>query len=226
MLPEHEDGQPVVQKRGRKPSTEITEHQRRTLQAVRKHIEDRGVTPTTSELSRTLGITRSAIQDQIDQLIKKGYLSKDDGKARSISILKDHKNMPNPLISLPLVGTVPAGQPFFAEENIITRIYVDPSHLRGGEHFALQVEGNSMTGAGISDGDMLIVRRQALAETGDIIVALIGDDATVKRLWIREGKIELRPENPEFSPIEVHPDDAFRVIGKVVSVSHQTTSQQ
>lgn len=219
MTTESNQEQPVALKRGRKPLIEITEHQRRTLQTIRKHIDDQGIAPTVAELSDAHGVTRSTIQDQIDQLVRKGYLSRQNNKARSILIQKDPMGEPNALVSLPLVGTVAAGLPLLAQENIVTHVLIDPSLIRSGQHFALQVKGSSMTGAGINEGDLLIIRRQALAETGDIVVALLGDEGTVKRLWMREGRIELRPENPEFTPIVIHPDDDFRLIGKVVSVS-------
>jgi repressor LexA len=116
------------------------------------------------------------------------------------------------------VGEVAAGPPILAQENIVGEILVEGSILRGGRHFALEVRGDSMTCAGIDDSDLVIVRQQALADSGDIVVALIDDEATVKRLWMREGMIELRPENPRYDPIVVSPESDLRIVGKVVAV--------
>jgi repressor LexA len=213
-------------KRGRKPTLEITESQLRTLRAIEKHIDEHDMPPTGAELSETLGLTRSTIHDQIEQLIRKGYLSRESGKARKLTVLREAKQEPNMVTSIPIVGTVAAGRPILAEENIVGELLMEPAALRGGQHFALNVQGDSMVNAGISEGDLLIVRRQVLAETGDVVVALLDDGATVKRLWMRNGQVELRPENPAYQPIPIEPDnDSFRLLGKVVAVRRRTPKE-
>jgi len=122
------------------------------------------------------------------------------------------------LVTIPLVGTVVAGHPLMAQENLLGELLVDASTVRSGRHFALKVSGQSMMNAGISSGDVVIVRQQPLADHRDIVVALLNDEATVKRLHYRSGEVALLPENPNFKPIPVGPDDDLRIVGKVVAV--------
>lgn len=124
------------------------------------------------------------------------------------------------LIPVPIVGTVAAGQPIFAEENIVGEVLVEGRIVRTGRCYALEITGDSMINAGIQEGDLIIVRQQPMAENGDIVVALLGDDATVKRLYIKDAQVELRPENPMYQPIPVTPDDSFRILGKVLAIRH------
>ena len=124
-------------------------------------------------------------------------------------------------MAVPIVGRVAAGQPILAEENIVGEVLVEGGIARSGRCFALEVTGDSMVDAGIRERDLVVVREQAVAENGDIVVALLEDEATVKRLFIRDEKIELRPENPNHRPIPVGPDDGLRILGKVVAVKHQ-----
>jgi repressor LexA len=121
------------------------------------------------------------------------------------------------MVSVPIVGEVAAGQPILAEENIIGEVLVESRLARSGRFFALEINGDSMVDAGINDRDLVVVRQQPVAENGDIIVALIDDEATVKRLRIREERIELRPENLSYRAILVGPEDNLQILGKVVS---------
>lgn len=218
MVTEPNAGRSAGKKRGRKPTREVTQHQLRTLQTIQHFINERGIPPTIADLAETLGLTRSTVQDQIAQLVRKGYLNKEDGRARGITIAREPVSVPGTVISVPIVGKVAAGPPILAQENVVGEVLIDASILRGGSHFALEVQGDSMICAGIDDGDLVIVRQQALAENGDIVVALIDDEATVKRLWMCEEKIELRAENPEYDPIVVSPESDLRIVGKVVAV--------
>jgi repressor LexA len=124
-------------------------------------------------------------------------------------------------VTVPIIGVVAAGQPVFAEENQIGEVQVESQIIRSGEHFALRASGKSMVEADIDNGDLLIVRRQALAENGDIVVALLNSKATVKKLKIRSDSIELVPENKHMKPIPVSPDDDLKILGKVVGVKRQ-----
>lgn len=122
-------------------------------------------------------------------------------------------------LEIPLLGRVAAGAPILAEENIEDTLVVDGSFARRGKHFALRVRGDSMRDAGILDGDVVIVRHDAPAKSGEIVVAVIGDEATVKRYFPRRDRILLLPENEDFKPIEVRETDPeFRLAGKVVGV--------
>lgn len=122
------------------------------------------------------------------------------------------------LVAVPVVGRVVAGLPLLAEQNITGEILVDSAVVRQGRCFALEVQGDSMKDVGIKINDLLVVRQQPVADNGDIVVALLDGDATVKRLSVRGAQVELRPENARHKPIPVGPESDFRIIGKVIGV--------
>lgn len=205
-------------KPGRKPTAEITDAQMRTLKAIRKFVDQHGFPPTAAELGQMLDITNASAHDQVSQLVRKGYLKREPGKARGLTIVREPVRPVLGLVSVPIVGRVAAGLPILADENVIGEVLVESSVVSGGRFFALEVEGDSMKDAGISEGDTLIVRQQPVSESGDIVVALLDDEATVKRLYINGDRIELRPENPRYKPIPIGPDDDLRIVGRVVAV--------
>lgn len=205
-------------KPGRKPTTEITDAQLRTLKAIRRFVDQRGYPPTAAELGEMLNITSASAHDQIGQLVRKGYLKREPGKARGLAIVREPVGPVLGLVSVPVIGRVAAGVPILADENVIGEVLVESSVASGGRFFALEVQGDSMKGAGINEGDTLIVRQQPVSESGDIVVALLEDEATVKRLYIQNDRIELRPENPKYKPMPIGPDDDLRIVGKVVAV--------
>jgi len=211
-------GQQHEKRRGRPTSTEITEPQRRTLRAIQAFIGKRGFPPTSKELGDILGISSASAYEQVSQLVRKGYVKREPRKARSLEIVEEPEREVAGLEPVPIVGTVAAGQPLLAEENIVGELLVEQNMVRGGRHFALEVHGDSMVRAGIASGDYVVVRQQPVAESGDVVVALLGDEATVKRLSISAERIELRPENPRYRPIVIGPDDDLRIQGKVVAV--------
>jgi repressor LexA len=210
------DGGP--QRRGRRPISELTETQLRVLREVRDFIEQRGIPPTAKELADLLGVSPATAHEQVGQLVRKGYVRREPRKARGIFLIREPDVAPTDLVSIPLVGTVPAGVPLLAEENVFGEVMVERKLVASSRCFALRIQGESMRDASINDGDVVIVRQQPVAQNGDIVVAVIDDDATVKRLSIREDAIELRPENPEFSPIRIGPDHEMRIVGKVIAV--------
>jgi len=212
--------------RGRRPVQEITEPQRRTLKEIRLFANRRGFPPTMKELADILGISHASAHGQVNQLVRKGYLKREARKARGIVILRDPEDDVPDLVAVPIVGRVAAGQPILAEENIVGEVLVEGGIARSGRCFALEVTGDSMVDAGIRERDLVVVREQAVAENGDIVVALLEDEATVKRLFIRDEKIELRPENPKHRPIPVGPDDGLRILGKVVAVRRPGSNTQ
>jgi len=211
-------GQRPERRRGRPISTEITEPQRRTLRAIQDFIGKRGFPPTSKELGDILGISSASAHEQVSQLVRKGYVRREARKARSLEVVEDPERDVAGLEPVPIVGRVAAGQPLLAEENIVGELLVEHDVVRGGRHFALEVQGDSMVRAGIGAGDLVVVRQQPVAENGDVVVALLGDEATVKRLRISKERIELRPENPRYRPILIGPDDDLRIQGKVVAV--------
>jgi len=203
---------------GRRPIVSITEHQRRTLREIRDFIARKGYPPTIQELAEILGITHASAHAQVNQLVRKGYLKREPRKARGLAVVREPEDDITDLVPVPILGRVAAGQPLFAEENIIGEVLVEGGTASRGRCFALVVDGDSMIKADIHEGDLVIVRQQPVAESGDIVVALLGEEATVKRLYIREEKIELRPENPKYPPIPIGPSEDLRILGKVVGV--------
>ncbi len=206
------------QSRGRPRVEEITGPQRRTLGELRRFTRRQGFPPTIQELADILGVSTPSVRDQVSQLVRKGYVKREPRKARGLTILREPTEEVLKLRTVPIVGKVAAGQPILAEENIIGEVLVDSRAARHGRCFALEVQGDSMIDAGIDDGDLVVVRQQPLAESGDIVVALLDQDATVKRLFIRDERIELRPENPKLHPTLIGPDHRMRILGKVVAV--------
>lgn len=205
-------------RRGKRPVEEITGPQRRTLSEIRSFAARRGFPPTIKELADILGISHASAHDQVNQLVRKGYLRREPLKARGLTVVKEPLMDADDLVSVPIVGKIAAGRPILAEEHIEGEVLVDARTASRGCCFALRVAGDSMSGANIRDGDLVIVRQQPVAENGDIVAALLGDEATVKRLFIQDDKIELRPENPKHRPIPVGPDEAINIIGKVIAV--------
>ena len=203
---------------GRPPSVGITPSQLRTLNEIRSFASSYEYPPTIHELAAILGVSHSSVHEQISQLIRKGYLRREPGKSRGIVIVRQPEDNVAEVVSIPIVGRVVAGHPLLAEENISGEILVDASLLKRGPCFALEVQGDSMTGAGIKAHDLLIVRQQPVAESGEIVVALLDGEATVKRLAVESGQVELRPANPRYRPILVGGENDFRIVGKVVGI--------
>lgn len=208
-------------RRGRRPIQQLTEPQLRVLRAIKDGIVQRGFPPTAKELGTRLGIAPATAHEQVNQLVKKGFLHREPNKARGLSILREPQEQPIDLVAVPLLGPVAAGPALLAEENVLGEVMVERRIVASGRHFALRITGDSMRDAAINDGDIVIVRQQPVAQHNDIVVALLDTDATVKRLSIREHEIELCPANPDYQPIPITPDDELRIVGKVVAVRRQ-----
>jgi repressor LexA len=206
------------QKTGRKkePSMALSPTLEKTLEVIRDFIFKEGIPPTNQELADLLGVSKPTVHEQLGNLERKGYVRRKPRKARSLEVV-DNPQQVAELLSLPIIGKVAAGVPILAVENQIGEVLVEAGLARG-RCFALAVQGDSMIDARIHEGDLIIVRQQQLAENGDIVVAMLDGEATVKRLFISEDRIALRPENTNYQPIEVDPDDDFRILGKVVGV--------
>lgn len=207
---------------GRPPIEEITDSQRRTLQAIQEFVAHKKYAPSMQELAGALGITPASAHEQVAQLERKGYVQREPRKARSLAVIRQADEKATELIPVPLVGRVAAGPLMLAEENIEGEVLVEAAVARRGRCFALRVSGESMRGAGLHDGYLVIVRQQPVAENGDIIVALIAGEATVKRLFIRGDQIELRPENRKYRPIVIDAETEMSIVGKVVAVRRST----
>ena len=199
---------------------ELTESQAKVLKTINDFITENGYSPTAKEIAEILHITQTSVFEQLERLEKKRYITRQKGAARTIGILntvvdeKPVKSESVKLVKVPVIGTIAAGAPIFADENMEGEILVDESNIGKGRFFALRVRGDSMINAGINNGDLVIIKRQPLAENGDIIAALIDNEATLKRLSLTNDEVFLLPENEKYSPINVTCREDFKILGK------------
>jgi repressor LexA len=199
---------------------DLTARQRRILDFIGTTVRERGYPPTVREIGEAVGLTSSSsVHSQLANLERRGLLHKDPTKPRAIGLAADGEH-PVQGVAIPLVGRIAAGAPLLAQENVEEYLTVPVGFADGVDHFALRVEGESMTGAGILDRDVVVIRRQDDADDGDIVAALLPgpaeEEATVKRLRRKGSAIELVPENPSMSPFSMDPEG--RILGKVVAV--------
>ncbi len=195
---------------------ELTLRQAKVLKAVEDFILEHGYAPTIRQLGSALKIpSPSAVLKHLQSLERKGYIKRDPARARSIEIVNsdDPMMMPRHTVRVPVIGTVAAGPPLLAAENIEDVLVLPRDMVKGEDSFSLRIKGDSMIGAGIFDGDLVVVRQQDYAQDGDIVVALLEDEATVKYFRRRRNHIMLEPANERLRPI---PGDKAKVIGKVV----------
>ena len=184
----------------------------KVMDYIRKFQEDNGYTPSVREIAQECNIKSTAtVHTYLERLRDKGYLTKTDRKKRSVTIGKGSG------ITIPLIGTVTAGQPIFAYENYEDYYTFPTGEFKGEELFMLRVQGTSMIDAGIMNGDKIIVRRQSTAENGEIVVAMVEDEATVKRFYRRNGQVILHPENEALSDM-VFEDGQVSILGKVIGL--------
>lgn len=196
----------------------LTRRQGAILRFVQEHIRVHHVPPTIREIGARFGIGPAGVFGHLKALERKGHIRRADRGSRAIELALGEKDgaRRGGTVSVPVVGRVAAGQPLLAEERIEDHLWIDERLAHGARLFALQVKGRSMIGAGICDGDYVIARQQSAADDGEIVVALIHDEATVKRLRRRKGGWRLDPENPDFESIPVAEHTVVQ--GKVVAV--------
>ena len=198
---------------------DLTKRQQEIFEFIRKYSAKYGYPPTVRDIGKAVGLASSStVHAHLANLEKVGLLRRDPSKPRAIEMLdkavEGVKNVVRPN-GLPLVGQVAAGQPVLAEENI--EEYVDVPGLAGGAdgEYLLRVRGDSMKDAGILEGDHVAVRPQSTAKDGQIVVALVGEEATIKRFFKEADHVRLQPENPAMEPIRSR---EVRVLGRVVGV--------
>jgi repressor LexA len=213
------------------PPAKLTARQQQVLDVIRDAVERSGAPPTRAEIAAQLGFRSvNAAEEHLQALARKGAIELISGTSRGIRI-KSHASLADKAglllgrmaagargLSLPLVGRVAAGVPILAEQHIEQLYQVEQSLFRQVPDYLLKVRGMSMRDAGILDGDLLAVASTRHAENGQIIVARIGDEVTVKRFRRLEGRVELLPENPDFPVIQVSPDEPFEIEGRAVGL--------
>lgn len=195
----------------------ITAKQEEILTYIKNEILERGFPPAVREICQAVGLkSTSSVHSHLESLEKNGYIRRDPTKPRAIEILDDSFNLlRRELVNVPVVGTVAAGQPILAEQNIDSYFPIPAEYMPNEQTFILKVKGDSMINAGIMNGDQVVVRQQPSAENGDIVVALVDDSATVKTFYKENGHIRLQPENDTMDPIIV---DHCQILGKVFGV--------
>ena len=199
----------------------ISKKQQEILDYIKNEILNRGFPPAVREICEAVNLkSTSSVHSHLEALEKNGYIRRDATKPRAIEIIDDNFNLVRrEVVNVPLVGTVAAGQPILAVENIEGYFPVPAEYMPNAQSFMLKVKGDSMINAGIFDGDQVLVKQQASASNGDIVVALvalINDSATVKTFYREADHIRLQPENDSMDPILVHGD--IQILGKVFGV--------
>lgn len=205
---------------------ELTDRQKEILDFINQFQHERGYPPTYREIGKEFGINSTfGVKRHIDALVKKGYITTNENSNRSIALTENSGNIfpinsgNDNLMEIPVVGRVAAGYPILSEENIENKIVVDSSLLKSSSScFGLKVKGDSMIEAGILEGDLVVVSQQKTANNGDIVVAMLGDESTLKTFLRKGNQIYLKPENQNYNLIDVNNSEDFSIIGKVISV--------
>ncbi len=201
----------------------LTRRQQEIFDFIAETIRSKGYPPTIREIMDAFGIaSTNGVRTTLAALEKKGYIRRRPMLSRGIELTDFvERDVPGTteLREIPLIGRVAAGEPILATENVEGTLAVDRSFVPSDEVFALKVSGESMQDAGIMDGDYVLARQQQTANQGEIVVAVIGEEATVKRYYLDDGGIRLMPENETFEPILVDPtQEDFRIAGKIVGL--------
>ncbi|MDR0435320.1 MAG: transcriptional repressor LexA [Propionibacteriaceae bacterium] len=203
----------------------LTLRQRRLLEAIIEAVETQGYPPTVRELGLAAGLSSpSSVSHQLKALEAKGFIRRDPNRPRALEVHLPNATAPLPqgiamlrpsTVEVPVLGRIAAGAPILAEEHVEDVLTLSPQLVGSGNVFALQVRGDSMIDAAICDGDYVVVRQQPTAENGEIVAALLEDEATVKTLQRTQGQVWLMPHNPAYQPID---GNQAVIMGKVVAV--------
>lgn len=199
------------------PQERITEKQTEILEYIKECVLKKGYPPSVREICEAVHLkSTSSVHSHLETLEEKGYIRRDPTKPRTIEIIDEEFNPARrELVNIPVIGTVAAGQPILAEENISDYFPIPADILPNGDVFMLEVKGESMINAGILNGDKVIVRMQNTAENGDKVVALLDDSATVKTFYKEDGHYRLQPENDTMDPII---SDEVQILGRVIGI--------
>ena len=207
---------------------QLTDRQNEILIFIKDFLRENGFPPTLREMGKRFQISSTfGVKRHLDALEKKGYLKIESNASRGIAIVQDEDQFTSAsgsVISeffnkIPIVGRVAAGSPILAMENIEGSVIIDPSFIKNAEDaFALRVKGDSMMNVGIFEGDLVIVSPNEKGKNGDVIVAMLDDEVTVKTLDIKNNKLKLVPENDNHQPIPIGEKSNFSIIGKVKGI--------
>lgn len=195
----------------------ISDKQQQILEYIKSEILDKGYPPAVREICKAVNLkSTSSVHAHLETLEKNGYIRRDPTKPRAIEIIDDEFNLARrDMVNVPIVGTITAGVPILAAENIEGYFPLLSENLPAGDVFMLHIKGDSMINAGILDGDSVVIKRQNTAMNGEIVAALIDDSATIKTFYKEDGHVRLQPENDTMEPIIV--DDCV-VLGKLVAL--------
>ena len=206
----------------------LTDRQQEILIFIQQFTTENGYPPTLREIGKNFQISSTfGVKRHLEALVKKGHINIESNASRGISMIRKVQdeltessfNDESVFIKIPVLGRVAAGLPITAIENMEGSLVVDPMFLKKAEDaFALRIRGDSMINAGINDGDLVIVSPNEQSKNGDIIVAMLNDEATVKRFELKDKKIKLIAENNAYLPIEIKSEDDFKIVGKVKGV--------
>ena len=197
---------------------ELTQRQKSVLEFIAEYIDKNSFPPTYQEIADAFEIaSKHGVVRHLVALERKGYIARNDTLARSIRILDSQYLPASDMVQIPIIGRVAAGYPILAEENIENHVMLPRTMVKSeGRYFALRVHGDSMINAGILDGDLVVVQSTAVATAGEVVVALLGDEVTVKRLVNNSGQKFLKAENPAYP--DIHPQMDWSIQGKVVGL--------
>ncbi|HHZ20670.1 MAG TPA: transcriptional repressor LexA [Firmicutes bacterium] len=196
---------------------DLSPRQQKILRFIQQELMRKGYPPSVREIGEAVGLSSSStVHAHLERLEQLGYIRRDPTKPRAIEVLTgDSPTLLPPVTAVPVVGRVTAGEPILAEQNIEEYFPLPKDFLRYEDVFILKIRGESMIEAGIFDGDLVLVKRDNNANNGDIVVALLGDEATVKRFYKEKNRFRLQPENSTMEPI--YTDDCL-VLGKVIGL--------
>lgn len=197
---------------------DLSQRQARILDFIKEELCKKGYPPSVREIGEAVGLlSSSTVHGHLQTLAEKGYIRRDPSKPRAIEILDSSSNIPDfkKVVHVPIIGRVTAGQPILAVENVEGSFPLPADLISGAEIFMLRIQGESMIEAGILDNDLIVVRQQHDARNGEIVVALIGEEATVKRFFKERTLIRLQPENSAMEPIY---SQDVTILGKVIGV--------
>ena len=213
--------------RKKKNGEELNKREKAILKFIEKEVSENGYPPSVREIGKAVGLSSTAtVHGYLAKLREKGYIKKEDKKGRTLKLIKGGNGKPvensqkefytqRELVDVPMIGRITAGEPILAVENITDTFPIPIDFVGNSDSFMLTVRGESMIEAGILDGDYILVRKQNNASNGEIVVALIGDEATVKTFYKEKDHIRLQPENSTMDPIIV---PNCEILGKVIGV--------